>query len=174
MSTRKIIMDKSAILEEIEATFLFVEMPSEIELTSHLDGCRDCDDVREELEYYRGKEITGKAIRAVRRYLSVLSAKATRWILPHYLRFCFTAEAEYNRMETESLIYALGPGPGAEVLEEKLQRLSMLNADQVTCLIHFLEWCLSDEYWSQYCPEDIGSGINFLNDVLRRRGITVS
>ncbi len=165
-------MDKSSILEEIEAAFPFVEMPSESELAFHLNGCRDCDDVREELEHYRGKEITGKAIRAAHRYLSTLSAKATRWILPHYLRFCFTAEAEYNRMETESLIYSLGPGPGAEVLEEKLQRLSMLNADQITCLIHFLEWCLGDEYWSQYCPEDIELGLSFLADVLRRKAVT--
>jgi hypothetical protein len=166
-------MDKSSILEEIEAAFPFVEMPSEGELTFHLNGCRDCDDVREELEYYRGKEITGKAIRAAHRYLSVLTSKATRWILPHYLRFCFTAEAEHNRMETESLIYSLGPGPGGtEVLDAQVQRLSMLNADQITCLIHFLEWCLGDEYWSRYCPEDIESGLGFLADVLRRRSVT--
>jgi hypothetical protein len=164
-------MNKSDILEEIEATFPFVEMPPEVELTVHPDGCRDCDDVREGIAYYRGKEISGKAIRIVQRYMSIMSAKATQWILPHYLRFCFSAEAEYNRTETEYLIYSLGPGQGIEVLEEKLQRLSMLNADQVTCLIHFLEWCLIDEYWSQYCPEDIGAGINFLSDVLRRKPI---
>ncbi len=102
---------------------------------------------------------------STRRYrqMSQLSAKAWRWILPHYLKFCLTPEAEYNRMETEFLIYSLGPT--LEFQKETLERLSNLNKAQIDCLIHFLEWCLSQQHWKEYCPEDIERAINFLRTI---------
>jgi hypothetical protein len=36
--------------------------------------------------------------------MTCLSARGWSWALPHYLPFCLTPEAEYNRMETEFLI----------------------------------------------------------------------
>ncbi len=160
-------MNPTDIGVEIENAFPLVSMPENSDLSFHSKGCHDCDEIREDLEYYRDKEISGEVIRLVQRYLSTLSAKATCWILPHYLRFCLTPEAEYNRMETEFLIYALGPTE--EFQEETLNRLSLLNQIQILCLIHFLEWCFNQEYWKDYCPEELDRGIRLLRSALDSR-----
>ena len=154
-----------ALLKEIESAFPLVEMPPGIEIPFHKDGCIECDHLREDLEEYRGKEITGEAIRLIHQEMSHLSAKAWRWILPHYLKFCLTPEAEYNRMEAEFLIYSLGPN--LKFQAETLQRLLILNRDQMNCLIHFLEWCLNHQYWKEYCPDDINRAINFLRNTTK-------
>ena len=163
MQVFKVIITNDALLKEIESVFPLVEMPLGIDLAFHKHGCLECDELREDLEQYRDKEITGEAIRLIHQELSSLSAKAWRWVLPHYLRFCLTPEAKYNRMETEFFIYSLGPD--LKFQQETLQRLSMLNKDQINCLVHFLEWCLNDEYWNEYYPEDINKAINFLSTI---------
>jgi len=137
-------------------------MPTASEL--FVRGRTDIEYVAEELERYRSKPIDGDAIRLVHQELSNLSAKAWRWILPHYLRFCLTAEAEYNRMETEFLIYNLAPE--LQFQTDTSQRLSLLTAMQVACLIDFLGWCFDQEYWKEYCPQNINRAISFLQTVL--------
>ncbi len=80
--------------------------------------------------------------------------------MPFYLRFCLTPEAEYNHMETEFLIYNLNPD--LKFQRDTLQRLSLFTEVQVRCLIHFLEWCLTKQYWKEYCPDNINRAIEFL------------
>lgn len=161
-------MNTNSILTEIESAFPFVEMPLGIELSFYKDGCFECDRLRDDLEQYRGKEITVEAIRLIHQEMSILSAKAWQWLLPHYLRFCLTPEAEYNRVETEFLIYNLGPA--LEFQKDTMQRLSLLNRDQINCLIHFLEWCANHQYWKDYCLEDINKARKFLSKVLMNSG----
>lgn len=160
-------MDTETLLEEIENVFPVVEMPPETELIFHKDSCHECVHLRADLEQYRDKMITGETIRLVHQEIYHLSSKALSWILPHYLRFCFTAEAEYNRMETEFLIYSLAPT--LQFQRETLERLSTINKAQVDCLIFFLEWCLAQTYWKEYCPQELESAINFLNKQPVRR-----
>lgn len=63
-------------------------------------------------------------------------------------------------METEFLIYNLGPAP--EHQAEARERLSALNQDQINCLLNFLLWCEEHEHWSTYCPEEIRRAIEFI------------
>jgi hypothetical protein len=153
-------MDNDRLLKEIESAFPFVEMPDAQDLTFHQAGCHECEDLRKDIEDYRGKEITGQVIRFFHQEMSLLSAKAWQWILPHYLRFCLTPEALYDTAATQFLIYNLGPE--LQFQKDTLQRLSGFNQTQIDCLIHFLDWCLSQQYWKDYCPDAIERGMNFL------------
>lgn len=155
-------MDAEYLLREIDAAFPPFEMPSSLEFVSETPHYIESDEIRDDMEEFRGKKIDAKAIRTIHRYFPVLSPMATRWILPEYLRFCLTSEAQSHcRVETMSLIYALSPD--AEFRNDTLTRLSMLNTKQRMCLIHFLQWCLLDEYWIDSDPERIRTGIDFLN-----------
>jgi hypothetical protein len=157
--------DTATLAQEIDEAFPFVDMPPIAELIAR--DCTDCEYLAEELERYKGRDINGDAIRLVHQELSHLSAEGWRWILPHYLRFCLTAEAEYNRMETEFLIYNLGPD--LEFQTDTTQRLSLLTTDQISCLIDFLAWCQNQEYWKEYCPDNINKAIGFLRTLLLTR-----
>jgi hypothetical protein len=157
-------MSIDTLVNEIDLVFPFVEMPPSAELTFHKVGCTECDYLRDDLEMYRSKEVTGELIRFLHQEMSHLSGNAWRWILPHYLKFCLTPEAEYSRMETEFLIYGLGPD--LKFQAEARQRFSMLSNAQVNCLIHFLEWCLNHPYWKDYCSSDIDRGLDFMKSML--------
>ena len=162
MSMQMKYLDATNLACVIEEAFPLVDMPSSADLIA--PGFSQYNYLAEELERYRGKEISGDAIRIIHQDLSHLSASAWHWILPHYLRFCLTAEAEYNRMETEFLIYNLGPDLRFQA--DVVKRLSQLTNSQISCLIDFLGWCLSQEYWREYCPDSIARGIGFLQTVL--------
>lgn len=157
--------DTGTLSELIESVFPFVEMPSAAELISL--GRPDSEYLTQELERYRGKQIVGDTIRLIHQELSYLSAKGWRWILPHYLRFCLTPEAEYNRMETEFLIYNLGPD--LKFQGDTTQRLALLASRQISCLIDFLRWCQNQEYWREYCPDQLSRAIGFLRTLLLDR-----
>jgi hypothetical protein len=163
----EMIMLTEALSKEIESVFPFVEMPLGFELPFHGSDCIECYDLRNDLEEYRGKEITGDAIRLVHQEMSHLSAKAWVWILPHYLRFCLTPEAEHNRMEAQFLIYNLRPR--AEFEMDTLQRLSLLDEKEINCLVHFLEWCSNHQYWKEFHSDDLNKAKNFLRGVLPTR-----
>lgn len=153
-------MDSLILLKEIERVFPFMEMPPKDELVFHQNDCGECDYLREDIEKYRGKEISSEFIRLIHQELSQLSAIAWRWVLPNYLRYCLTADAEYSRMETEFFIYSLGPAD--EFRKDTVERLSKLDPKQIDCLVKFLQWCLGRQYWREYCGEDIERALRFL------------
>lgn len=153
-------MESSKILRKIELAFPFIEMPAKDEMAFHESGCRDCDETSLELEHFRGVNFAIKDAKMLHRSLYMLSPQATQWILPYYLRYCLEPNGEYNHKEIESLIYALSPK--IEFQPETFKRLSLLNKDQIDVLILFLRWCLDDEYWSEYCPDNIGEAISFM------------
>ena len=151
-----------SLLIEIEKAFPFIEMPSKDELMFHAENCEECRYLRNDIEKYREKKITGEFIRLVHQELSLLSVKTWGWLLPYYLRFCLTPEAEQNQMEIEYLIYNLSPKE--EFTKDTILRLSFLSDIQVLCLIHFLEWLLGDDYWGDYFKKDISAALAFLRN----------
>jgi hypothetical protein len=159
---------REALLMEIEKAFPKVEMPERSELLlAQMKAVGDSDHLVQDLEELRGKLIDGTAIRSVHQELSFLSAATWRWLLPHYLSYCLTDEARYNRFETEFLIYNLGPS--LEFQRDTQKKLALLNMAQLACLIDFLTWCLEDEEWRDLFAENIARAISFLERVVADR-----
>jgi len=92
-----------------------------------------------------------------------LSAKGWSWALPHYLSYCLTPEAEYNKMETEFLIYNFGCADKYKV--NMTAQLSGLTDRQLRCLILFIEFLSVHPRWSEYCPEEIARALVFLRSL---------
>ena len=159
----KMLQMTAALLAEIKDVFPPVAMPAKSRLCFHSLGCFHCDYLAKELEQCRGKPVNGSVIRLLHQEMSCLSAKGWAWALPHYLPFCLTPEAEYNQMETEFLIYNLAPGGKFEA--ETRDRLSSLSGQQLTCLVHFLDWLKNHPKWSTYCPSEIDQAHEFVSSI---------
>lgn len=155
-------MSPDELLAEIQATFPKIEMPSRRELRFHSDGCSQCAYLSEYLDERRNQHVDGAMIRYMHQEMCCLSSKGWAWALPHYLPFCLTPEAEYNQMETEFLIYNLGPSE--EHRDEQRIRLSALTRPQIRCLALFLDWLGMHPKWSEYCPEDIERALQFVRE----------
>lgn len=156
-------MDSDALLAEIRAVFPKIGMPSQRELRFHPDGCYQCTYLSEYLDERREQTVDGAMIRYMHQEMSCLSAKGWAWALPHYLPFCLTPEAEYNKMEIEFLIYNLGPQD--KFKEEQKRRLSALTDPQIRCLALFIDWLRAQPKWSEYCPEDVARARLFLREL---------
>jgi hypothetical protein len=156
-------MHTEKVLKEVEQAFPFVQKPKGIDISFHRDDCAHCQYLRGDLEEYDQPEIPRAGIRAVHSEMSCLSAAGWRWVLPSYLRQSLANTGDIYDTETEYLIYNLGPDQKYQT--ETLERLSALNSQQIACLIHFLEWCADHEHWSDYCPEEINRGLEFLRSV---------
>ena len=157
-------MEAKELLKEIEVIFPLIEKPKGIDISFHRDDCFECKALRKDLEKYEGKTIPAEGIRYLYNEMSCLSSKGWLWAMPSYLTHCLTTEPTYSSTETEFLIYNLGPDE--KYKEETKKRLGLFKPRQIQCLIHFLEWCLSNEHWSEYCPEDIERAIRFLSNEL--------
>jgi hypothetical protein len=145
---------------EISSTFPTIDMPPRAMLTAHGPKCEVCDGLGDDLEQIRGQPVSGAAIRLVHQELSHLSPSAWAWILPHYLRFCLSDEGREDRISTEFLIYNLAPE--LKFQADTAKRLSLLTKDQIRCLIDFLDWCLSQDYWKEFFAADISRATGFL------------
>lgn len=156
-------MDAEELLVEIQSVFPLVEMPSRSQLASHAESCHGCEEIVDNLEAHRGKSIGEAVVRLVHQELVHLSAAAWRWLMPHYLSYCLSPRGEFTQMETQFLVLHLGPK--AEFAQDTIGRLSLLNASQIGCLIHFMERLASDPYWSAYCPENINAALEFLREI---------
>lgn len=153
-------MQTRQLLQAVENAFPFVPKPAGNELSFHQDDCLQCEFLRNDLVKYEQAELPAEAIRDVHMDMSCLSAAGWRWVLPSYLRQSLTTPGDIFDSETEFLIYNLAPEPRFQT--ETLERLSALNPQQIACLIIFLEWCADHEHWSDYCPEEIHRGLEFL------------
>lgn len=81
-------------------------------------------------------------IRYLHGELSTLSAKATAWVLPSYLRHVVAHEDEDDPLPTEFLIYDLA-SDGDHVAEVQA-RLSFLSDRQIEVLVAIVEHLASD------------------------------
>ena len=159
-------MNTNILLKKINAAFLKIDMPDKNEMLFHeKDRCQNY--LLEEIEELRGGVISLEEIRILHQDMSTLSAKAWLWILPHYLRSCLTPEAEYSQMEIEYLIYSLSPTLKFE--SDVISRLSLLDKDQIECLIDFINWCSKKEFWNEYCPSDIFRAKVFLTELITQK-----
>jgi hypothetical protein len=156
-------MDTQALLEEISSELPPIPKPHSRAIPFHRDGCGHCELLRDDLEQYTEPTLPPEAIRYLHDEWSCLSSQATRWVLPSYLKHCIVQDT-YDGLETEFLIYSLRPAPQYEA--DTRQRLRGLKAGEVTCLLHFLEWCSVHPHWSTYCPEDIALAIQFVRSIL--------
>lgn len=160
-------MKSAELLIEITHAFLPMEMPSKADLPFHTSDCFQCHFLQEELDCLRGKPINGELIRLIHQELSCLSAKAWRWIAPHYLSHCLSPEADYNQMEIEFLVYGLGPEERFQA--DVVKRLSLLDSRQIRCFISFVGYLANHEFWSEYFPENIRKAADFLHAIERSR-----
>ena len=156
-------MKSETILDIVERSFTFVEKPKGRSISFHKNDCWQCDSLREDLLQYKGRELPVEAIRCLHQEMSCLSASGWRWVLPSFLRYCITKEAEESGMETEFLIYNLSPAP--EYQDEARIRLSALNKEQINCLLSLMLWCKENEYWSTYYPNEIHNAIGFIQSL---------
>lgn len=162
-------MDTNQLLAEVETVFPLLEMPRREELVPAEPRFIESIEIQEDLEEFHGSQLTKRGIRSIHRYLPVLSDKAIAWIFPHFLRFCLLDEANENtRIVTQSFIFSLSPD--IDFHRETRRRFGLLSEWQIRCLIHFLKWCLEDEYWDSICLERIRRGIVFLTDEEGVRG----
>jgi hypothetical protein len=149
-----------ALLEDISAVLPPVAKPARGEIAFHKNGCDQCNYLREYLDQYQGDTLPNEAIRYLHDEWSCLSAAATRWVLPSYLTRCLTQDL-YDPLETEFLIYALGPEPKYEL--ETTQRLSKLSHQQIGVLQNFLTWCREHAHWSTYCPDEVARATAYID-----------
>lgn len=156
-------MDTADVLAEVNRVFPYVEKQTGIDISFHKFDCGHCQYLREDLEEFVGIKLPSKALRTVYGEMSSLSADGWNWILPSYLRHCLSVENNYDDLETEFLIYNLGPDE--KYIEETLLRLAVFNIEQVDCIVHFLEWCGCHKHWSEYCPENIEKALAFMRTV---------
>ena len=152
--------ETASLFKEIEKTFPFVDKPNGLALLHHKVGCFNCEMVRRDLETYSKPELPKEALRYLHNEMGCLSAKGWRWVLPSYLRYCVGVNDTYDGLETEYLIYTLGPD--LKYQKETFEHLSELTGPQIDCLIHFLGWCSAHPHWSDYCPKDIQRAIAFM------------
>jgi hypothetical protein len=113
-----------------------------------------------ELGKLNSEQLPFSAVRWFHDELGTLSAKATAWILPVYLRFVLTAEDVDDPLPTEWLIYNLSPKPEYE--EETRARLALLNGDQLEALRVLVEHWKRDPRWSEYHGDDLDRATAFL------------
>lgn len=164
-------MNATAVLAIVERVFPHVVRPTDAEIQFHGDGCAHCEMTLQELQKQPGEQLPFSAVRWFHDELSSLSAKATAWILPVYLRFVLVAEDARDPLPTEFLIYALAPTQEYE--EETRARLALLNTDQLGALWALVEHWKGDPHWSGYCAEDLDRATAFLAGLVasrRKRG----
>lgn len=153
-------MDNRSLLEEIDSVFPRAAMPAKV--TRQAPRFIESSEIDEEIEEFRGFPFTAATIRAIYRYLPVLSVEAMHWLLPHYLRFCLSDEGRrYSRKEAASLLYFFAPGP--EFVEDTMMIISSFTNEQRLCLIHYLDWCVNDNYWGDML-DCINKGLRLLGD----------
>jgi hypothetical protein len=156
------------LLREIGSVLPTVPKPAGSALSFHPADCMQCEFVHRDLEQYQDQFLPDEALRSLRGELTLLSAEGWRWVLPSYLARCVTQDPECDPMETEFLIYSLGPDP--EYKDDAVSRLGHFTIPQLMLLLHFLEWCAEHPHWSEYCPEDIAKAQTFVSQLIEVRG----
>ena len=151
------------ILEVVEEAFPHVARPADGEMTFHGDGCFHCEMALRELRERAGDQLPFSSVRWFYGELGTLSAKATAWILPVYLRFVLTAEDPLDPLPTKFLIYDLSPTSEHEA--DTRERLRLLNRVQIGALLALVEYWRQQPDWSDYDP-DLQRAARFLGTIL--------
>lgn len=153
-------MDSLLLLKRVESVFPYVEMPAHENLPFHKSNCRACGYFANDVEEYRGREVSSEFVRSIHQELPCASALATLWILPIYLRYCLT-EGQYSSTEVDYFIDGLRPEEKFKA--DTLERLSLLNSEQLKCIKEVLEWTLEFRMPRDGCVTDIEQAIDFVS-----------
>lgn len=156
-------VNTAALRAEVELRFPMVPKPAGVALSFHSEGCLHCEYLRRDLEPFSEPELPEQAIYEIIREMSCLSALGWRWMLPSYLLTCLEDPSGRLDNAIEFLVYSLAPAEEHEA--EAREQLSGLDAEQIACLVHFLQWCAAHEHWGSYCPDEIARGLAFLPTV---------
>lgn len=142
----------------IRDAFPPVGKPSRI--TVHAEGCYQCSWTIEELRLEQGGLLGDKAVRWLLGELSVLSAEGFRWVLPSYLNAIVADDGNMDLGEFLAYHFKDYDSVSESEVQAQIERINILNLDQVDCLIQVLQYIrgeLGDVYY-----EDVDEAIRCL------------
>lgn len=155
-------MELDDLLKLIENAFPYIDKPKLENIPAHNDSCLDYEFVLKKLDKYSGPTLPAEAISYLCDEMNTLSAEATQWVLPSYLRIAISTSAPHDRVP-EFLIYNLGPDGESE--KETRQRLALLTTPQIDCLLSVLRYWQKHPHWGEYCPDDLCKAVAFLKSL---------
>jgi hypothetical protein len=145
------------LIDHIDQVFKEVEFPSKEDLVDSTLPQQDSGiQVAADLECWRTKSPDDE--------LRKLSDAATKWIIPHYLRYALTEQAKYSRMETTFFVLSL-VARNKEEVQQIATRLSSMSPEQIGCLERVLEYLKNDPEWTEYMGEYLEAALATLGIV---------
>lgn len=156
------------LIDHINHAFKEVEFPPKEDLVDSTLPLQDYGfQVAADLECWRIRTPDETLLREMHQELRKLSTSATRWIVPHYLRYALTEQAKYTRMEISFFVLSLVVR-GKEEAHQIAIRLSSMSTEQISCVAKVLEYLGADKYWSEYMGEDIDAALATLRSLIPR------
>ena len=155
-------MNRQTLSELVDRCFPFIPKPKRHEIPFHTQGCAQCRLTVETLDIYNDEQLPKAAIKQIFDQLCTLSAKATAWVYPSYLRVALQSTEPYDTIP-EFLIYNLSPADKHKANTQ--QRLAMLNKNQIECLIEIMIYWQNTEHWRDYCGDDLKKAVQFLKEL---------
>jgi len=153
------------LIDHIDHAFKAVEFPPKEDLVDSTLPQQDSGfQVAADLECWRTRTPDESLLREMHQELRKLSAAATRWIVPHYLRYALTEQAKYSRMEISFFVLSLVARSKEEV-QQIATRLSSMSTEQIRCLTKVLEYLGADTDWAEYMGEDIEAALATLRSL---------
>lgn len=155
------------LIDRIDRGFKAANFPRKGGLVDGSLSQQDCGfEVAADLEYWRDRDPDERLLREMHQELRKLSPDATRWILPHYLRYSLTEKAKYTRMETSFFVLSLVSRSDGD-FQQIAKRLSSMSGEQIECLAKVLEHLNSESDWSEYMGESIEAALATLKSLER-------
>lgn len=153
------------LIDHIDQAFKKVEFPPKEYLVDSTLSKQDYGlQVAADLECWRTRVPDDSLLREMHQELRKLSAAATRWIVPHYLRYALTEQAKYSRMEISFFVLSLVARSKEEV-QQIVTRLSSMSTEQIGCLAKVLAYLHADPDWAEYMGEDIEAALATLRSL---------
>jgi hypothetical protein len=155
------------LIDRIDQAFKSVRFPRKGDLIDGSLSPQDCGfEVAADLELWREKNPDESLLREMHQELRKLSPDATRWIVPHYLRYSLTERAAYTRMETSFFVLSLA-AQSDEDMRQIAERLSSMSGEQRECLAEVLKYLSVQSDWAEYMGADLEAALDTLRRIER-------
>ena len=155
------------LIDRIDQAFKAANFPRKGDLVDGSLSRQDCGvEVAADLELWRERTPDESLLREMHQELRKLSPDATRWIVPHYLRYSLTEKGKYTRMETSFFVLSLVSHSDEEA-QQIAKRLSSISGEQMECLVEVLEYLKVESDWAEYMGEDIEAALATLRSIER-------
>lgn len=153
------------LIDRIDQAFKAANFPRKGDLVDGSLSQQDCGfEVAADLELWREKNPDESLLREMHQELRKLSPDATRWIVPHYLKYSITEKAKYTRMETSFFALSL-VSHSDEERQKIVKRLSSMSGEQIECLTDVLEYLSVESDWAEYMGDDIAAALATLRSI---------